>query len=86
MRDLASIPDSEAVATVLRDQANESPGCQCAQCNRSFIVRRHGQDSREVRPALTYVTKTLLHLVMFEKLGLSLITILLTTPQTICAQ
>lgn len=26
---------------------------------------------REVRPALTYVTKTHLHLVMFEKLGLS---------------
>ena len=72
MRELASIPDSEAVATVLRDQAKWVTWMVNAR-NAIGHSSWDGMDKipREVRPALTYVTKTLMHLVMFEKLGLS---------------
>lgn len=72
MRELASIPDSEAVATVLRDQAKWVTWMVNAR-NAIGHSSWDGMDKipREIRPALTYVTKTLLHLVMLEKLGLS---------------
>ncbi|KAA0927908.1 MULTISPECIES: HEPN domain-containing protein [Rhodococcus] len=72
MRELASIPDSEAVATVLHNKAMWVTWMVNAR-NAIGHSSWDGMEKipREVRPALTYVTKTLLHLVMLERLGLS---------------
>lgn len=72
MRELASIPDGEAVAAVLRDQDKWVTWVANARNSIGHSVW-DGMERipREIRPALTYVTKTLLHLVMLEKLGLS---------------
>ncbi|WP_328812448.1 HEPN domain-containing protein [Rhodococcus sp. NBC_00297] len=72
MQELASIPDSEAVTIVLRDQDKWVSWVVNA---RNAIGHSNldgmGKIPHTVRPALTYVTKTLLHLVIFEKLGLT---------------
>lgn len=72
MRELAAIPDSEAVATVLHDQKKWVTWMVDAR-NAIGHSAWEGMENipREVRPALTYVTKTLLHLVVLKKLGLS---------------
>lgn len=72
MHELAAIPDSEAVARVLHDQkkwVNWIVNARNAIGHSSWDGM--GNIPRELRPALTYVTKTLLHLVIFEQLGLS---------------
>ena len=72
MRELAAIPDSEAVASVLHDQKQWVTWI----VNARNAIGHSSWDAmdmipREVRPALTYVTKTLLHLVILQQLGLS---------------
>ncbi len=72
MRELAAIPDGEAVERLLHDQDKWVTWMVNAR-NSIGHSSWGGMDKipHEVRPALTHVTKTLLHLVLLEKLGLS---------------
>lgn len=72
MKELAAIPDGEAVERLLHDRDQWVTWIARA---RNAIGHSAWDDMNtiphEVRPALTYVTKTLLHLVLLAKLGLS---------------